>query len=160
MAAEVAGRAGDPEYQAELRKWTSRPEIAGDGVPPATAVRPSPRRVPLRDFAPGGDAGLDPGDGHDQGAAYVVLFGVGDRRPDLLRAGAALSALLLAATADGLASAAMSDVVEASWPRHLLRVVLSGVGEPYAAVRLGYPTTTEPVPPAPRREPGDTIVVH
>ncbi len=160
MAAEVAGRAGDPAHRAELREWTSRPEITGDGVPPATAVAPSPRRVPLRDFLPDGEAGLDAGDGHDKGATYVVLFGAGDRRADLLRAGEALSALLLAATADGLATAAMSDVVEASWPRHLLRVVLSGIGEPYVAVRLGYPTTATLAPPAPRREPGDAIVVH
>jgi nitroreductase len=160
MAAEVAGRPGDPGHQAELRRWTSRPETAGDGVPPATAVQVSPRRVPLRDFVPDGEAGLDPGEGHDKGATYVVLFGLTDRRTDLLRAGEALSALLLAATADGLATAAMSDVVEASWPKHLLRVLLSGIGEPYVAVRLGYPTAPSLAPPAPRRAPADAIIVH
>ena len=118
--------------------WTSRPAGSGDGVPPATAVRPALRRVPVRDFAPEGDAGLSAGRGHDQGAAYVVVFGPGDQPADLLRGGEALSALLLLATADGLATAPLSDAVEVEWPRHLLRGLLAGVGEPYLVVRLGY----------------------
>lgn len=62
MLAVSTGRAADaeladPAYREELHRWTHRPEGSGDGVPAATAVRPSPRRVPLRDYAPAGRPG-------------------------------------------------------------------------------------------------------
>jgi hypothetical protein len=132
---------------------------AGDGVSPGTAVRPDLRRVPLRDFFPDATATLRAGAAHDRGAAFVVLFGTGDQRIDLLRGGEALSALLLLATADGLATAPLSDAIEVEWPRHLLRSLLADVGEPYLVVRLGYVTDHEPLPAAPRRDPREVITV-
>ena len=75
----------------------------------------------------------------------------------LLHGGEALSALLLLATADGLATAPISDAIEAEWPRHLLRSLLADIGEPYLVVRLGHATSHEPLPPSPRREPSDVI---
>jgi hypothetical protein len=161
ISAERAGNAelDDPAYRADLSRWTARPGYAGDGVPRATAVRPELRRVPVRDFAPGATAGLAAGPAHDQGAAYVVLFGDDDRRIGLLRGGEALSALLLLATADGLATAPLSDAIEMEWPRHLLRGLLADLGEPYLVVRLGYPTEKEPLPEVPRRDPGTVITV-
>jgi hypothetical protein len=149
----------DPARHAELIRWTNRPAWVGDGVPPATAVQPALRRVPVRDFAPAGDPGLAAGEGVDKGAAYVILFGLTDLPADLLRGGEALSALLLLATAEGLATAPLSEAVEVSWSRHLLRGLLSGIGEPYLAVRLGYSESRQPVPAAPRRAPADVIKV-
>ncbi len=149
---------GDPAYRAELRRWTSRPESSGDGVPTATAVRPALRRVPVRDYTPDGQAGLNAGADHDGGAAYVVLFGSTDAPADLLRGGEALSALLLLATAEGLSTAPLSDTIEVAWPRHLVRGLLAGVGEPYLVVRLGY-IDAEPLPTAPRRDPADVITI-
>jgi nitroreductase len=162
VTTEVAAGAelGDAAYREELRRWTSRPQWTGDGVPPATAVEPSPRRVPVRDFVPDGTAGLHAGVNHDRGAAYVVLFGTSDGPPHLLRAGQALSALLLLATAEGLATAPLSDAVEVAWPRRLMRGLLAGIGEPYLAVRLGYAASDEPLPPAPRRDPAEVITVE
>ncbi|OJF12323.1 Acg family FMN-binding oxidoreductase [Couchioplanes caeruleus] len=162
ISADLAGEAErlDPEYLRELARWTNRPADAGDGVPPATAVRPALRRVPVRDFVPDGEAGLEAGAGYDAGAAYVILFGLSDQPGDLLRGGEALSALLLAATADGLATDPLSDVVEVEWPRHLLRGLLSDVGEPYVTVRLGYPESTDPLPAAPRRDPAGVIEIE
>ncbi|RZU54596.1 hypothetical protein EV385_6547 [Krasilnikovia cinnamomea] len=164
MLATSAGRAADaeqqdPAYRAELEQWTHRPEGSGDGVPAATAVRPTARRVPVRDYAPDGGAGLDPGEGFDLGAAFVVLFGLTDRPADVLRGGEALSALLLSATAAGLATAPLSDTIEVDWPRHLLRELLAGVGEPYLVVRLGYLDQAEPLPAAPRRTATDVIEI-
>ena len=150
---------GDPAYRAELREWTSRPAWAGDGVPPATAVRASARRVPVRDFAPEHEAGRPVGPGIDKGAAYVVIFGLSDDPADLLRGGEALSALLLKATADGLATEPISDAVEVAWTRHLMRELLSDVGEPYVAVRLGYLPGAEPLPATPRRDPAEVITI-
>jgi hypothetical protein len=149
----------DPAAQAELIRWTNRPAWVSDGVPPATAVQPALRRVPVRDFAPAGDAGLTAGKGVDQGATYVILFGMTDLPTDLLRGGEALSALLLLATAEGIATAPLSEAVEASWSRHLLRGLLAGIGEPYVAVRLGYAESGQPVPAAPRRFPAEVIKI-
>ncbi|GAA3337450.1 NAD(P)H nitroreductase [Amorphoplanes nipponensis] len=149
----------DPDYRAELHEWTHRPDGSGDGVPLTTAVRPGLRRVPVRDFAPDEEGELAAGEGRDRGASYVIVYGIGYRPIDLLLGGEALSALLLRATAEGLATAPLSDAVEVTWPRHLLRYLVSGLGEPYVAVRLGYAGTAEPLPPAPRRDPAEVIEV-
>ncbi|MEU8233164.1 nitroreductase [Actinoplanes sp. NPDC048967] len=149
----------DPAYRAELEHWTNRPAGSGDGVPAATAVQRSPRRVPVRDYAPGTVAGLSAGNDFDLGASYVVLFGLTDEPEALLRGGEALSALLLTATADGLATAPMSDTIEVQWPRHLLKGLLSGVGEPYLTVRLGYNDAAPDLPPAPRRHAADVVQI-
>jgi len=150
----------DPAYLAELERWTNRPQWRGDGVPPETAVQPTLRRVPVRDFAPEGNAGLTAGKGVDKGAAYVIVFGLTDQRVDLLRGGEALSALLLLATAEGLATAPLSEAVEVAWPRHLLETMLADVGEPYIAVRLGYRVDHEPLPPQVRRAAEEMITIE
>jgi nitroreductase len=151
----------DPAYRAELDQWTNRPQWRGDGVPPTTAVEPALRRVAVRDFTPeGATAGLSAGDGVDKGAAYVIVFGTGDQPADLLRGGEAVSALLLLATAEGLATAPLSEAVEVTWPRHLLRGLLSDLGEPYLVVRLGYRADKTPLPEVPRRESAETITVQ
>ncbi|MFD6716129.1 hypothetical protein ACFWDB_19805 [Micromonospora chalcea] len=75
-----------------------------------------------------------------------------------MRGGEALSALLLSATADGLASAPLSDAVELTWPRRMMRELLAGIGDPYLIVRVGWGPDAE-LPPAPRRAPADVIEV-
>ena len=162
ISSELAGGAelNDPAYRADLNKWTTRPGFAGDGVPPATAVQPELRRVPTRDFTPEATAGLSAGAAHDQGAAFVIVFGNDDQPENLLRGGEALSALLLLATADGLGTAPLSDAVEVEWPRHLLRGLLADIGEPYLVVRLGYVVASEALPSSPRRAAADAIVVE
>jgi nitroreductase len=161
ISTELAGNAerDDPAYRAELDRWTNRPDFTGDGVPPATAVEQDLRRVPVRDFDPAGDAALPSGDAHDQGTAYVVLFGHSDTPVELLQGGEALSALLLRATADGLATSLISDAIEVEWPRHLVRGLIAGIGEPYLVVRLGYLPEVPPPPPTPRRDPRDVITI-
>lgn len=144
IAAERAADAEsyDPAYQSELEEWTHRPASAGDGVPPATAVAPSLRRVPVRDFGSSSDAGP----AHDEGAEYAIIYG-----DDFLRAGEALSALLLTATAQGLSTAPFTEAFEIAWSRALVSGMLSGLGEPCVAVRLGYVDSDEPLPESPRR---------
>lgn len=149
----------DPAHRTELTSWTHRPAWTGDGVPPNTAVEPSLRRVPARNFLPDGSPGLLAGADHDEGATYVIVFGTTDRPVDLLRGGEAMSALLLQATAEGLATAPITEAVEVAWPRQLLTRLLSGVGEPYLVVRLGYVESAEAVPPSPRRTPTDVIQI-
>ncbi|MEJ3746672.1 nitroreductase [Actinomycetes bacterium KLBMP 9797] len=136
----------DPAYREELHRWTHRPPWSGDGVPPGTAVRPAPRRVQVRDYTGGTDTGLNTGPGSDHGAPYIVLFGRGDTPAAWLPAGEALSALLLTAVLAGLSAAALSDVIEAAWPRQLMRGLLAGVGEPHLVVRVGIGPDTDDLP--------------
>lgn len=157
-AAEAnATQVSDPAYRLQLTRWTHRPPAAGDGVPSGTAIRPAPRRVPVRDFALDGQGGLDVGEGTDRGTRYAVLFGATDDPPAWLRAGEALSALLLTAVDLGLSASPMSDVVEVMWPRQMLRDLLAGLGEPYLVVRVGFAGKVDELPPAPRRSADDAV---
>ncbi len=157
VLALAAARAGalqlaDPAYRRELIRWTHRPQWSGDGVPVATAVEPSPRAVPVRDFVPPGSAehGMPPGPHTDVSAQYAVVFTDEDTQLAWLQAGEALSAVLLTATSLGLGTAPISDVTELTVTREELRHLLSGVGVPQLAVRIGQPTPGSP-PPVPRR---------
>jgi hypothetical protein len=146
----------DPSYQRALDEWTHRPPGSGDGVPAGTAVPASPRAVPVRDFTRGGTPGLPVGPGDDSGAAYAVLHGPGDTAVDWLRAGEALSAVLLTAVVEGLAAAPMSDVLEVDESHALVQSLLSA-GRPYLVLRIGIPVAPEAPPPTPRRGPGTVI---
>lgn len=156
-AKAAASELADPDYRAELTRWTNRPACSGDGVPASTAVQQAPRRVPVRDYALGAQPGLDVGDGHDSGATYGVLFGTSDDPAGWLRGGEALSALLLTAVVEGLSAAPLSDPIEQAWPRRLMRELLAGLGEPYLVVRLGVGADPEGLPPVPRRDPDEAI---
>jgi nitroreductase len=156
-AQAAASELADPAYRAELGEWTHRPADSGDGVPTSTAVRQSPRRVPVRDYAPGDEPGLEAGPGHDRGAAYAVLFGDVDEPSGWVRGGEALSALLLTAVVEGLSAAPLSDAVEVAWPRRLMRELLAGLGEPYLVLRIGADSGADALPPVPRRAAADVI---
>jgi hypothetical protein len=153
IAAAVAGSAqtADPAYLNELMRWTNRPQWSNDGVPPATAVRRVPRRVPVREFALTPHEGIPVEPGGDLGAAYLVLHGPGTTRTDRLRAGEALSAVLLTAVARGLRVAPITDVIDVDHPRDLVRGLLPERDEPYAAIRCGYAADDAVLPATPRR---------
>jgi nitroreductase len=155
IAAAVAGSAqtADPAYLNELMRWTNRPQWSNDGVPPATAVQRVPRRVPVREFALTPHKGIPVEPGGDIGSAYLVLHGPGTTRTDRLRAGEALSAVLLTAVARGLRVAPITDVVDVDHPRDLIRGLLPEHDEPYAAIRCGYAQDEDDtvLPATPRR---------
>lgn len=153
----AAAELTNPAYRVELVRWTDRPEWSGDGVPAETAVRKVPRRVPVRDFVLNHGAGLPVTPGGDLGAAYLILHGEGTAVADWLRAGEALSAVLLAAVSRGLAVAPLTDVLEVAHPRDLVTGLLGEPGVPYALVRCGYPIDPTPLAPSPRRDPVDVI---
>jgi nitroreductase len=161
MLAIAAARAAQAEhadraYRAQLAAWTARPPGSGDGVPATTAVRRTPRRVPVRDFAPDAPPGLEAGEGDDYGARYAILYGGDDDPAAWLRAGEALSVVLLTAVLENIATAPMSDVLEVERPRRLVRSLLPG-GHPYLVLRLGVPVGTEAPPRTPRRRPEAVI---
>ena len=151
----LTGAADAPSFPAP-----SRPAIEGFPTLSGALDIPLPGRLTVRNFLPGGSPGLLAGADHDEGATYAILFGATDEPAALLRGGEAMSALLLQATAEGLATAPISEAVERDWPRELLARLLDGAGEPYLIVRLGYVESTEAVPPSPRRAPGDVIIVE
>ncbi len=146
----------DPDYRRELIRWTHRPTWSGDGVPVGTAVEMSPRAVPVRDFEPYGGSALSPGPGTDHDALYAVIFTDQDDPAAWLRAGEALSAVLLTATAAGLSTSPISDVTELAVTRERLRELLAGIGVPQLAVRVGHGQAGA-VPASPRR-PADEVI--
>jgi hypothetical protein len=158
VAASHAAEAelADPAYRAELDAWTRRSAgngdgVPGDGVPVDTAGPTGPRRVPVRDFAP--DTADRPviADVADRQARYAVLFTDGDDPASWLAAGEALSAVLLTATTDRLATSPMTDVIEVPAARRTLYDLLGHTGHPMVALRLGIPADgTRPAPPTPR----------
>lgn len=150
VAADAAARQlTDPAYQEELLRWTNRPPEAGDGIPAVTAVTASTRRVPVRDFTYF-SAGFSAGPEHDVGAVYALLFTDGDTPTDRLRAGEALSAVLLTATAAGLGTAPISDVIEFPDLRAQISRLIAGPGQPQIMVRVGHPPPGRPAQ-SPRR---------
>ena len=159
LAAVQAGalQLADPEYRKELIRWTHRPQWSGDGVPVATTVEPTPRAVPVRDFAPfGGERVVPPGPHTDTEAQYAVVFTDEDTTLAWLQAGEALSAVLLTATSLGLGTAPISDVTELAVTREQLRHLLADIGVPQLAVRIGQSPPGTP-PSTPRRYRAEVI---
>jgi Nitroreductase family len=146
----------DPAYRRELINWTHRPPWSGDGVPTATAVNQSPRRVPVRQFAPFGGPVMDAGPQTDLRSLYAIVFTETDEPIDWLRAGEALSAVLLTATGEGLGTAPISDVTELSITRDALRSLLPEMGVPQLAARVGQAPPGSP-PNVPRRSRDEVI---
>jgi hypothetical protein len=158
VAMAAADELSNPAYRLELLRWTNRPEWSGDGVPVETTVAKVPRRVPVRQFALDPTAGVPVTPGGDRGAAYLILHGDGASPRDWLRAGEALSAVLLTAVSRGLAVAPLTDVLEVAHPRELVTGLLKPPGTPYALVRCGYPNDPTPLAPSPRRDASEVIV--
>jgi hypothetical protein len=148
----------DPAYQAELNAWTRQAAGTGSGVPADTAGPGGRRGVPVRDFAPGTPDRPVIADVGDRHARYAVLFTDGDDRASWLTAGEALSAVLLTAATQHLATSPMSDLIEVTPARHVLYDLISQIGHPMVAIRIGVPTDlARPAPDSPRRSGNDLI---
>ena len=148
-AAEDAGAHLHLVREGEITELASTADHVA-GLQFAAAAAGASACVPARQFAP--VAELDT----DTGARYAVVFTDADGPADWLRAGEGLSAVLLTATAHGLATAPISDVTEPVVTRERLRHILRGLGCPQAAVRIGYAPPGD-VPASPRRRLRDVI---
>jgi hypothetical protein len=112
-----------------------------------------------RDF-PEGDIGPYPL-GRQDGAVLAVLGTASDDTLSRLRAGEALSAVLLTATTLGLAACPLSQPLEIGATRRTLRDdVLSGTLCPQIVLRLGWSPVGSPLPATPRRSFADTATVE
>ncbi|MDP9239929.1 MAG: nitroreductase [Actinomycetota bacterium] len=147
----------DPAFVGELAAWSRDDDDSLDGIPraavPSTPVADRASNYRLRDFdvagrAAGGDlhrpivVDSPPSPEHP----LVVVIGTpDDDRRAWLQAGQALGWLLLRATADGVSSAPMTQVLELPATRGRLRSALQLVGHPQMLLRMGYgsgrPTT-------------------
>jgi nitroreductase len=147
-AADVA-QAATPGYEGELALWSGR-TADSEGVPAAnlTGTSGHPHGVGRR-FA----AGTLQDTEHDVDGAELLVIGTSsDDRLAQLRAGEALSAVLLAATHAGLASCPLSQVLEVPTTRRALRDgVLGGSVEPQVVVRVGWASSGPELPTTPRR---------
>ncbi|SUA45265.1 Putative NAD(P)H nitroreductase RV3131/MT3217 [Nocardia africana] len=151
-AARVAAvrHAADPAYLHELAVWSGRHGTA-DGVPAANTPAPRPddeiakRRFESPELA---DPATEP-----EAAEWLVVCTTGDDRLARLRAGEAVSALLLSATTLGLSSSLQSEPLALPDLRaEMRRHVLSECAYPQTMVRMGWlPSGAAPLPHTPRR---------
>lgn len=160
-AARTASRvhADDEAYRFELAMWSGRHGSA-DGVP----ARNTPPPRPDDDFPPRAFAApefLDPASGPDH-AELLVIGTSADDRASRLRAGEAISSVLLTATGIGLATCLLTEPLEIAPERARLRDrLLQDAAYPQAIVRVGWaPTSADAPPPTPRRPLGELLVTE
>jgi hypothetical protein len=91
----------------------------------------------------------------DRGATFALLYGHTDEPEDWLRAGEALSAGWLTATAAGVSVLPLSAAVEVDATRQAVQIMIGCVGYPYLLLRLGRATAP---PSGPRRAPAAQVI--
>jgi len=145
----AAAQDDTPAYRTETAVW-SGVESADDGVPAANLLVEPPDPAHGRRFTPG-RIEQDPA-GEPDGALLAVIGTASDDTLSQLRAGEALSAVILQANLLGLASCPLSQVLEVDDTRRVLRDdVLDGAISPQLVLRLGFPPPGAPLPATPRR---------
>ncbi|SMG45357.1 hypothetical protein SAMN02745947_03182 [Rhodococcus rhodochrous J3] len=141
-------RRSDAAYQTELSWWAGH-GMYPDGIPP-DALPPGQRTVATeREFPPGSATG-DSAEAEDR-AAILLLSTTTDTRLDWLRSGEALSAVLLACTARGLATCSVTHLTESESARVFLRDTARIEGAPQAMIRVGVRSGPVPDAATPRR---------
>lgn len=138
----------DPEYQAELMRWTPADSSRDDGVPlTAGGPRPAPGTLlTMRHYAV--DASARPDRPFEEQPLVAVLNSYTDTPLAQLRAGQSLQRVLLTATNAGVSASFLSQLVEVPSTRLALRRLLGGQPHPQVVLRFGYGFTA---PATPRR---------
>ncbi|AXN43379.1 putative NAD(P)H nitroreductase [Mycobacterium marinum] len=153
VAQAVWDHATNDEYMRELTTWSGRyGAVAGvpaRNTPPSDQDAPIPGRL----FA---GPGLAQPSGVSPAADSAVILALGteeDDRASRLRAGEATSAVLLTATAMGLASCPITEPLEVHKTRQAIRKdVFGGSAHPQMLLRVGWaPINADPLPATPRR---------
>ncbi|WP_245673057.1 Acg family FMN-binding oxidoreductase [Nocardia lijiangensis] len=145
----------DPAYQAELAAWSGR-HAAEEGVPSRSTVAAADPLTREFHYPTLTEAVL-----HDLDVrgVLVLVHTSSDDPLSRLRAGEATSAVLLAATAIGLATCPLTEPLELPGTRALVGTdLLSGSGFPQLLVRMGWAATSAAqVPMSPRRALDDVV---
>ncbi|WP_198163424.1 Acg family FMN-binding oxidoreductase [Rhodococcus sp. WMMA185] len=147
MTANV--RKYDSAYQAEIHWWTGH-SVSQIGVPPdALAAAESRAGVDIGRRFPGGrDGGTGTKFDH---STVLVLSTDTDGRHEWLRAGEALSVVLLESTLAGLATCPLTHVTELGPAREMIRDLLPDRGLPQVLIRVGVAEAASPPGHTPRR---------
>jgi hypothetical protein len=143
----------DPEYRAELERWTSRTPAQGDGVPASSVPRTSGPRtdpVPVRDFDVHGHGGLPRRTGSGTDQTLLVLATAGDDPLAWLRAGEALERLLLELTALDWVAGPVSQPLEVPATRQRLAALTAPL-VPQMVLRVGRAAMADSTARRPRR---------
>ena len=146
-----------PAYRAELRRWTTRPVAAGDGVPSTVVPRLDGRArddVPMRDFDTQGLGDLPSETGSRVDQTLVLLATRSDDPSAWLRAGEALQRVLLELTTRGWVASPLTQVIEVPITRTQLRAALTWDAHPQMLLRIGRAAQTGRVP---RRSRDETV---
>lgn len=148
-----------PGYVEELARWIhpAGPEQYDDGLPLAAVDHGQGRAESLqgRDFGP--EELPRPSEPPVAEHPTVVLLStLADSPLDWLQAGQSLSALLLAATNQGVVAQPIGQVVDLPAARWALQEHLGTVGAPQMLLRLGFGRAPD-APLSPRRPVGDVL---
>ena len=159
LAEAEQSQRSDSRLVDEVVRWTGHAD--GEGIPAASLLRrdgpaghgTTPSRFPsgtLADHAPESES-AEP--------ALLVVCTSSDDTMSRLRAGEALSAVLLKGAADGLVMVPLSQAVEVDTTRRLLREeLLDDAACPQVLVQVGRPAATSlRIPLTPRRPVGDVL---
>jgi nitroreductase len=154
LAESASAQDQRPGYDTELALWSGR-RTGEDGIPTGNLLRhaPASEAHAARRFSAGDlDADRDM-----DGATLLVLGTASDDPLSQLRAGEALSAVLLHATDLGLATCPLSQPLEVPATRRAIRdEILDGTLFPQLFVRIGW-VSGPPLPATPRRPIGDVV---
>lgn len=159
LAQAVWQHVNDAEYLAELTTWSGR-YASTAGVPARSVPESNPvAAVPGRLFA--GASLEQPTDTAptDDNGVLLALGTATDDTPARLRAGEAMSLVLLTATALGLASCPVTEPLEITATRDAVQTDVFGASAfPQALVRIGWaPLNADPLPSTPRRPLRDVV---
>jgi nitroreductase len=148
-----------PGLNDEVAAWSGRSRGARDGVPTANVPGDVAAAVPVRYFAGQGLAQSPLGVLESDGSLLVLVHTADDQPLDRLRAGEALSAVLLEAERAGLATCPLTQPLEVAGTRARLAAdLLPEGGSPQVLLRLGWaPVGAASVPRTGRRLVEDTV---
>jgi nitroreductase len=143
-----------PGYTAQLMRWASRYAQSGDGIQAGSVPTGigNPGEVPMRWFPHAALAQSPRSFEHEDASALMILSSPSDDRLDVLRAGEATSAVLLAATELGLSTTLLSQPTEVAQTRSALSRLVASNLCPQLVLRVGWPQPgAAELPPTPRR---------
>jgi nitroreductase len=153
----------DPDYLAEMARWTQQEDgDHADGIP-ATAIphvpegQPRHTDIPVRDFEVGvpGAQLIEPG--IDEHPRLVVVFTNADTASDRLQAGEAMMRLMVEAEVAGLSSCPLSQAVDMLTFRVRLQTLMNWTDYPQIMLRLGQPPAGAPAQLTRRRAVADIL---
>lgn len=142
----------DPEFRAELARWTVTTDNRDDGIP-ALAGGPRPEPGSLLTLRHYEVSPVRPDRPYEREPLVAVLNSYTDTPLAQLRAGQAMERVLLTATNAGVSASFLCQPVEVPSTRLALRRLLDGPAHPQVVLRFGYGFTA----PATRRRAVETV---